>query len=61
MNDEEKWINYIKEYCYPSEARKTEDTENWHGEADKALCLFLRSLGYDKLVDEWEKVPKWYA
>jgi len=51
----EKWIKYIKEYCHSG------DTEADHGEADKALCLFLRSLGYGELVDEWEKVDKWYA
>lgn len=53
--DEEKAINYIKKYCY------TDDPEENHGEADRMLCLFLISLGYNKLVDEYEKVGKWYA
>lgn len=50
--DEQKWINYIKEYCFSG------DTELDHGEADKALCLFLRSLGYSKLVNIYDKVRK---
>ncbi len=53
--DEQKWINYIKEYCY------TDDPEADHGEAVKALKLFLISLGYSKLIEEYEKVAKWYA
>lgn len=54
MNEEE-WINYLKEYC------QTSDTENNHSEADKALKLALIELGYTKLVEEYEKVHKWYA
>jgi hypothetical protein len=53
--NEKKWINHIKEYCHSG------DVENDHSEADKALKLFLLSLGYSALVEEWEKVEKWYA
>lgn len=53
--EEKKWINHIKAYCF------TGDTEGDHGEADNALKLFLLELGYKDLVDEWEKVKKWYA
>lgn len=53
--EEVKWINHIKEYCF------TGDVEANHGEADNALKLFLLELGYKDLVDEWEKVKKWYA
>lgn len=60
MDEEQKWINYIKEYCSPRPG-KYEDVETFHVEADKALCLFLRSLGYSALVDEWEKVDKYYS
>lgn len=55
ITEEQKWINYIKEYCFSG------DTEVDHSEADKALILFLNSLGYTKIVKEWEKVKKWYA
>ena len=49
------YINYIKEYCFGG------DIEINHSEADKALKLFLISLGYSKLVNIYEKVEKWYV
>lgn len=55
IDAETRWINYIKEYCF------TGDTESDHVEADKALKLFLLSLGYKDLIEEYEKVEKWYA
>ena len=35
---EEKWVNYIKEYCHSN------DHESNHSEADRALILFLGEL-----------------
>jgi len=32
-----------------------------HVLADDVLCAFLRHLGYGDVVDEYEKVEKWYA
>jgi hypothetical protein len=55
IEDEQKWVNYIKEYCY------SESKEKNHVQADKALKLFLLSLGHSAIVEEWEKVEKWYA
>ena len=55
IGEEQKWINYIKEYCFSG------DVEVDHSEADKALRLFLISLGYSELVNIYEKVEKWYA
>ena len=37
------------------------DTEAAHGLADEVLCVLLRSLGYEDVVAEWDKVDKWYA
>ncbi len=37
------------------------DAEMAHSEADELLCQFLKRLGYKRVVDEWKKVPKWYA
>ncbi|MDA1029707.1 MAG: hypothetical protein O3B41_11745 [Bacteroidetes bacterium] len=31
-----------------------------HQEADSILCEFLIKLGYGNVVDEYEKVEKWY-
>ena len=37
------------------------DTESGHSVADEVLCDLLRSLGYDDVVDAWDRLPKWYA
>jgi hypothetical protein len=38
-----------------------EDAEQAHSDADGVLCDALRQLGYGDIVDEWQKVEKWYA
>lgn len=38
-----------------------QDEEAGHWNADRVLCELLRNLGYTDVVDEWEKVGKWYA
>jgi hypothetical protein len=38
-----------------------EDKEAAHSEADEILCWLLRELGHGDVVDEWSKVPRWYA
>jgi hypothetical protein len=37
------------------------DTEVAHANADAILCKLLISLGYTDVVDEYNKVKKWYA
>ena len=37
------------------------DTEANHGNADDILCEFLKGLGYENIVDEYNKIDKWYA
>lgn len=37
------------------------DIEAEHGNADDILVAFLRSLGYDNIADEYDKIEKWYA
>lgn len=37
------------------------DIEVAHCNADGVLCELLKSLGYDDVVAEWEKIDKWYA
>lgn len=37
------------------------DIEMQHAAADEVLCTLLRALGYGRVVDAWDKVPKWYA
>lgn len=37
------------------------DIEINHYVADKILCAVLEKLGYSNIVDEWDKIEKWYA
>lgn len=37
------------------------DVEAEHSNADEVLCQLLNSLGYQDVVNEWNKVDKWYA
>jgi len=43
------------------EQQTNDDKESAHGIADDVLCNLLKTLGYRDVVEEWEKVPKWYA
>ncbi len=52
----ELWVEQMREL-----QSKSGDTQINHSEADKILCECLRSLGCERLVQEWERVPKWYA
>ena len=44
----------LAEYKYP-------DKECAHGEADDLLCELLEILGYSDIVNNFEKLDKWYA
>lgn len=37
------------------------DTESMHSLADKVLCDLLIELNFDDVVEEWQKIEKWYA
>jgi len=37
------------------------DEEYEHHRADEILCELLESLGLNDVVEEWDKVYKWYA
>lgn len=37
------------------------DQEAAHSLGDEILCELLSSLGYDDIVNEWNKIKKWYA
>jgi len=41
--------------------QKLGDTEIAHSMADELLLKFLSDLGYSKIVDEFNKIEKWYA
>lgn len=37
------------------------DRESAHIYADDILCKLLKELGYKELVEEYDKIHKWYA
>lgn len=37
------------------------DTEIAHCSADQILCNILEELGYSDIVEEYNKIEKWYA
>lgn len=41
--------------------RYSDDPEVAHSRADDALCDLLRSLGYTRTADKFDKIPKYYA
>lgn len=43
------------------QAQVNEDTELAHADADDALMGLLLELGHLGVVEEYEKVSKWYA
>lgn len=58
MTDED-WAARIKVEC--GEGDPSRDAEIDHGRADDILCELLKSLGYAKTVEAWDKVGKWFA
>ena len=55
MIDKEKYINELKELS------EDDDTEMAHVVADTILCSILTELGYGEIVEEYDKIGKWYA
>jgi len=43
------------------ELDKLLDQEYEHVEADRILCKLLSSLGYEDVVEEYNKTDKWFA
>ena len=48
------WVKRLQE-C------NIDDTEMTHILADEVLCELLKELGYDKVVEAFEDLPKWYS
>lgn len=59
-NKQDSENRYLKEMKYAVEISEN-DEEQGHGLADTILCDFLKHLGYTEIVDEFEKVKKWYS
>jgi hypothetical protein len=41
--------------------QQNDDIEEAHANADGTLCNLLKDLGYGPIVEEYNKVSKWYA
>ncbi len=41
--------------------QESDDIEIAHANADGVLCQLLTSLGFKKVVEEYNKIHKWYA
>ena len=41
--------------------QRSHDTEMAHIDADDVLCELLKSLGYEDVVSEYQKINKWFA
>ena len=54
MNREDA-INQLKDQ------QDSTDTECAHCEADDIICELLESLGYKDVVEEYNKIDKWFA
>jgi hypothetical protein len=52
---EKEVIEYLKQQ------QENSDTEDSHINADNILCEFLIELGFERIVEEFEKVNKWYC
>jgi hypothetical protein len=51
---------YLKEMTELSNGNGSNEEEA-HIAADDLLCELLRHLGYERLIDAYDKVGKWYA
>ena len=57
---EERKKNYIALLKSTREVFE-DDTEMAHIQADEIICAVLDELGCDEIVDEYNKIYKWYA
>ena len=53
----------LQEECLKelAEASTDHEQESAHIDADIALTNLLEKLGFSKVVEAYEKIPKWYA
>lgn len=52
----------LQEECLKELAEAdTHEQESAHIDADLALTNLLEKLGFSKVVEAYEKIPKWYA
>lgn len=55
----EKLAEYAKNLL--RECQESNDQEMAHIDADDVLCQLLQDLGYNDVVEEYDRIGKWYA
>ena len=58
VNMKKQYLEQLKEL---KELANETDLEHAHNKADNILTLILNDLGFTEIVEEYEKVGKWYA
>lgn len=48
-------------YAGHIESASHQDREGAHIQADEELISLLKELGFEKTVEEYESMPKWYS
>lgn len=62
MDFTEEEIKELDEtYAGHIESASHQDTEGAHRQADEYLVALLKELGFEKTVEEFESMHKWYA
>lgn len=56
--DEQELNNFV---TWLKNLQNSSDPESAHSAADGILCEILEALGYDEVVNEYNKIDKWYA
>ena len=58
-----KWVDGLSAQAINvlDKLSRNRDTEKAHYEADKVLCNLLNELGFEDVVNAWEKIDRWYA
>lgn len=52
---------YLKQKQELMDLQQNNDVEAAHAKADDILLDILRDLGLDDIVEEYEKINKWYS
>ena len=56
-----KAIMKLREIVRDLENKEFYDQENAHVDADDVLCELLIYFGFKEVVEEYHRIPKWYA
>ena len=61
LTEKEKRNTLSRDYIEKLKLCQNDDTEMSHIEADNIISELLIELGFKDVVDEYDKIGKWYA